>query len=336
MTSTLPVARPPATPAPSPLFHRTVDRGLVHRDALSEVFLTDCRRTGRDSYLAAAQTPSSHAYFGDALGGHDLVDALLVVECARQAETAGGHLVFGVEHGQRFVLLDWSLRLDAPGMAVHPGRPGELVIAVEGREVKRTGERVHGLVFAMALSSGGTPVGEVRIRVGYLGDEAYELVRLRHRAGPPPTSVAMPPATAGTPVAPHLVGRADPANVVLLDARRADGGLTARIRPAVEHPSLYDHAQDHVPGMVLLEAGRQAGLLALHDLAGVAPTAHVLTGFRTSFSRYAELDAPVLVRVRPRAGRVGGDHELDVAFLQDGQITAAGSLTFSPAAHRAG
>jgi hypothetical protein len=330
MTSTFPVARPPAGPAPTPHFHRTVDRSLVHRDALSEVFLTDCCPTGRDSYVAAAQIPSSHAYFGDALGTRDLADALLLVECARQAETAGGHLVFGIEHGRRFVLLDWSLRLAAPGMAVRAGRPAELVIAVEGREVKRTGDLVHGLVFAMALSRGGVPVGEVRMRVGYLRDEAYDLVRLRHRAGPPPTSVAVRPDPGGTPVAPHLVGRADPANVVLLDARSAYGELTARVRLAVEHPSLYDHAQDHVPGMVLLEAGRQAGLLALHDLAGADPTTHALTGFETAFSRFAELDAPVLVRVRPRVGRPGDDHELDVAFLQDGHVTAEGSMTFSP------
>lgn len=326
MTSTLPVACPTA----APLFHRTVDRALVHRTALSEVFLTDCRRTGCDSYVAAALIPSSHAYYGDALGGHGLADTLLLMECARQAETCGGHLVFGVEHGRRFVLLDWSLRLTPPGMALRPGEAAELVIVVDGQHVRRTGEQVHGLVFRMALSSGGTQVGEAHIRVGYLRDEAYELVRLRHREGPPPSSPMMPPAAGGIPVAAHLVGRTDPANVVLLDAHTGDGALTARVRPAAEHPSLFDHAQDHLPGMLLLEAGRQAGLVALHDLLGVAPTAHVLTGVEMAFRSYAELDAPVLVRVRPRAGSASAEHLLGVEFLQNGRVAAEGSLTFAP------
>ena len=42
---------------------QSVDRRLVHRSALAEVFLTDYRYTGASSFLALAQLPPAHSYF---------------------------------------------------------------------------------------------------------------------------------------------------------------------------------------------------------------------------------------------------------------------------------
>ncbi|MFD6909770.1 AfsA-related hotdog domain-containing protein [Streptomyces sp. NPDC060077] len=94
-------------------FVRSVDRRLLHRRALSEVFLTDTAAVDGQRFLAGAELPSSHAYFTDH-PGHTAVDPVLLLECARQAETYGAHRHLGVDDGTTFVLQSWSMRL--PGL----------------------------------------------------------------------------------------------------------------------------------------------------------------------------------------------------------------------------
>ncbi|MFF7261151.1 AfsA-related hotdog domain-containing protein [Streptomyces sp. NPDC008159] len=53
---------------------------------------------------------------------------------------------------------------------------------------------------------------------------------------------------------PGRVGRRRPGNVVLPDPVTEGRRDRARLRVAGGHPSLFDHAQDHVPGMVPLGA----------------------------------------------------------------------------------
>lgn len=66
-------------------YTRTVDRALVHRDSLGEVFLTDLRPLGDTCYAAAAQLPRSHAYYGDHLLRPSAYDPVLLLEACRQS-----------------------------------------------------------------------------------------------------------------------------------------------------------------------------------------------------------------------------------------------------------
>lgn len=88
---------PHVTTAPSQLeqdlaalelsYSRTVDRTLVHRDSLGEVFLTDLQPLGTASYVAAAQLPRSHAYYGDHLLSPNVYDPVLLLEACRRAHS---------------------------------------------------------------------------------------------------------------------------------------------------------------------------------------------------------------------------------------------------------
>lgn len=319
---------------------RTVDRTMLHRSALSEVFLTDCRPVDAERYVAGAQIPPWHAYYGDHPTAGRLVDPMLLLECCRQAETYGGHAYFGVGFGTKFVLLDWSMTLAGAGLATRPG-PAELAIAVTTRGHRRVGGTLRGVTYEMAMYAGDDPVGQVRIGVAYLADEVYRELRGRYRRDTPPTSTALaePGASrwwaAGSPVPPALVGRTNPANVLLLDPVTTHDGLTARVRPAVDNPSMFDHAQDHLPGMVMTDAARQAAVLVLGDLHGIAPAHLAMVGMRASFSTYAELDAPTAVHAGPGVdiprpdGARGMAWEVPVAFAQDGREIAEAVLRFA-------
>ncbi|MEV1026144.1 ScbA/BarX family gamma-butyrolactone biosynthesis protein [Streptomyces sp. NPDC050264] len=316
-----PVVDDPAVPVLA--FEQTVPRTLVHRSALSEVFLTDSRPLDDVSYLAGAQLPPSHAYFTDHTTPQ-AVDPLLLLECCRQAETHAVHAHFGADATTRFVLESWSA--DLPGLAEPASGPGpsNLVIEVETLRPHLTGTTLRGMAYRMRLSLSGAYMGEVSMRVKYVSTEVYRM--LRGRAGTVlPTSDDYRAADAPGLVAPERVGRRRAENVVLLDPAVQDDRLRARLRVAGEHPSLFDHAQDHLPGMVLMEAGRQAALLAAEEFLDVPANRWTITGFSASFRAYTELDRPVTVvahRPEDAAHPSGRAVEVAVRFEQEGSVVA--------------
>ncbi len=114
-------------------------------------------------------------------------------------------------------------------------------------------------------------------------------------------------------VDPRLVGREDPKDVVLGPGDRPDRW---QLRINTAHPTLFRRPNDHVPGMLLLEAARQAAMLATGD------TAYLPAAMELSFSRYVELDSPcwieaeVLTAAGPAtAVRITGHQDGTPVFL---------------------
>jgi hypothetical protein len=65
------------------------------------------------------------------------------------------------------------------------------------------------------------------------------------------------------------------------------------------HPYHFEHAQDHVPRMMLIEAGRQLAMAIAHIYYDVSCDAVlVLEQMTSSFTRFADLGAPVFVHAR--------------------------------------
>jgi A-factor biosynthesis hotdog domain len=62
------------------------------------------------------------------------------------------------------------------------------------------------------------------------------------------------------------------------------------------HPFFFEHALDHYPGLMLVEAGRQFGTAVAHAMYGVPLDAiFTLNGVTVEFNNFAELDVPVFV-----------------------------------------
>lgn len=310
-------------------FVRSVDRRLLHRRALSEVFLTDTSAVDGQRFLAGAQLPSSHAYFTDHLG-HTVLDPILLLECARQAETYGAHRHLDVDDDTKFVLQSWSMRL--PGLfAARSGDPAELTMQVTTD--RPGGAKARSVTYGIRFLLAGEELGEVRMAVGYLSSATYSFIRSKRRGSAPVSSDDVPAGRAT--VAPHEVGRSAPVNALLVDPVRDGDGITAGVRIANDNPSMFDHAQDHVPGMVLTEAARQAVLFTGARILGQPVQDTTLAGFDLSFARFAELDAPVTVSAVPEQGGEGG-RGFRVVFRQHAEEIASGTMdTLAvPASHR--
>ncbi|WP_265415961.1 AfsA-related hotdog domain-containing protein, partial [Streptomyces otsuchiensis] len=119
------------------------------------------------------------------------------------------------------------------------------------------------------------------------------------------------------PVPPAIVGRLDERDVVLglpgSAAGRRDLAWSLRVDPG--HPVLFDHATGDVPGMVLLEAARQAAQ------AACAPYRVLTVEIRSAFHLPLAQSAPCHISaVRLPTQDAGEEAVLRVAAWQFGRL----------------
>ncbi|MCX4097505.1 AfsA-related hotdog domain-containing protein [Nocardia sp. alder85J] len=309
MQTTLPL--PPATL--DRISARAVDRRWVHRSAISEVFLTDIARTGPGTFVACCQLPRRHFYFTDHAGSGP--DPMLLLECARQAETCCAHIGLGLPLDTRFVLDRWHLRLIP--LPDHSDRaPTELRVEIESALVRTRGT-AHTHTYTMTLRTPAGPVGVVTMTVTYLSSASYEAIRRFSRSSPPPSSADVPlPARSTVPA--ERTGRSDPRNVLLENMFPGqDGSMCATVVVPVDHPVIFDHPLDHLPGFGVTEAAGQ--------LAVAVTGAPEVQAFDGVFRRFVELDEPFLLTTTEAPDsheKLREAREIGIRCVQSGRTAA--------------
>lgn len=279
-----------------------VPRDLVHRVGISEVFLTASERTGPHRHQLAAQWPRRHFYYDLEAGN---IDALLVAETLRQATIFLGHSAYGIPLGHGFLMNTMSVQIHRSQLE-QTATPSEIVLVADVDQIK-TGKsgiassrtRIQFLAAGLPLASGAGCLQVVDPRV---------LARMRNGA-----VISTDPRFAQDSrelrsVAGHSgVAIVPVAGVIQSWALRAD----------VTHPSLFDHPVDHLPGMLLMEAARQAARKA----AGW-PAAK-LTSFEGSFSSFLELDQPSVMRLEAmKLSRTGTEAQIRLTVHQGDSFAA--------------
>ncbi|OLZ61279.1 hypothetical protein AV521_43920 [Streptomyces sp. IMTB 2501] len=299
----------------------TVNRTLVHRDSLGEVFLTDLHTDGDDGYAVAAMLPRSHSYYGDHLLRPAMYDPLLLLETSRQACLAGAHAFFDVPLGDKFVLTFLRISLIRPELLTVGSQPLRLTMKVTVTDRRVRDGRVSGLDSALELSVDGTVVGWTGVGLRFRNARSYAELRAANRDGKPlPSSAELPAEPTRNLVAPHLVGRALPGNVILTDATGDNGDAYAALHVPPAHPSLFDHAQDHLPGMVLTEAARQLALFAALEARGLSPAKAFPSDIYVVFTRFGELEPPTSLAAKVGAPDAGVRQHAETFYTQGGPL----------------
>lgn len=90
----------------------------------------------------------------------------------------------------------------------------------------------------------------------------------------------------------------------------------AEITQDIAHEYYYEHAQDHVPGLYMIEAARQAATAIVHQFYDV-PYGYkfILNDLQSSFSGFAELNAPLFLSINFQ-NLVKEEHVLKRALAQ--------------------
>jgi hypothetical protein len=253
-----------------------VPRELVHRSAHAEVLPTGWVRRAEDRFTVTAQWPRSHRFFIPTDGQHD---PTIVAETVRQVGTLLAHAEYAVPLTHRFLMHDLSYTVDPAGLVVGC-RPAKLEIEVLSVDVRRRGTRLAGLRYEAHLFRDGVSIGQGAASYDCISQEVYR--RLRGARAD-----AVPDEPVSVPLAACAVGRLLPEDVVLA-ARGEPASWLLHADPG--HPVLFDHACDHIPGMVLIEAARQAASTC-YPHADFQPVS-----LQSRFHQYAELNTECVIR----------------------------------------
>ncbi|MEU6311927.1 ScbA/BarX family gamma-butyrolactone biosynthesis protein [Streptomyces sp. NPDC047014] len=278
----------------------TVPREYVHRRSLAEVFLTGCERTGADTFSLTGQWPRAHTFFTSADGtSHDPVQ---VGETVRQVGLYLCHAAYGVPLDHNVLL--WSLDFTSRPGRLRIGRtPSDLELTATCTDFAWKGSRFSGHL-QVDIHRDGHLTGTGTARFSCVTNATYR--RLRGERGILAPSRPLP---RRTPLPAAAAGRLLDFDVVLAPTGRPG---RFELSPDLGHPILFEHTGDHHPGMVLVEAARQAAC-GLHPPGTFTPTA-----IATTFHHYAELDAPCWI---------------DATLTAPGHVTVTGHQENHPVFH---
>ncbi|MEV6481661.1 ScbA/BarX family gamma-butyrolactone biosynthesis protein [Streptomyces sp. NPDC051576] len=293
-------------------FDRTVPRQLVHRASVTEVFLTDGAQVAADRFLVGAQWPRQHAFHHPDESGH--IDFMLLAETLRQAGIFLIHRFYDVPLNHHFVFKSLDLRVDDPAALRVRATPLGAVLDVTVTATA-PGSRRFDARLDITVEVDGRPCAYGSLAVVVVDARRYELLRNRGREldlDASPSTPAAPPSPATTPV---IAGRRHTDVLLRTTADPADWLLHIDLH----HPGYFEHPSDHVPGMMLLEAFRQAG----HLTAGPG---FRLASLRSRFMSFGELCRPVLIRAA--AGPAG---LLGLSAVQGERTLAQGEAVFNHA-----
>ncbi|MGW0393812.1 ScbA/BarX family gamma-butyrolactone biosynthesis protein [Streptomyces sp. NPDC003042] len=292
----------------------TVPKELVHRASVAEVLLTDWQRVDDTRFALTAQWPRSHSFFTPIAGGFH--DPMVCVETIRQIGSLLAHAEFDVPFGYHFLFQEFNL-------TVHPEHirtrqtPASLDIEVTCTDIRRRGDVLAALRYEAVVRRDGELVATGEFAYTCVSPAVYRRVR--------PARVLEPghrPLPLTAPAAPQSVGRLSPTDVVLSPLA---GPNRWQLRVDTNHPILFDHPVDHVPGMMLIEAARQGAAAALGH------SSFLPVSVASEFKRYAELDIPCVVEAHrlPRTAP-GGEEAVYVTGHQNGEPVFSTTLTAAP------
>ncbi|MFF8997509.1 ScbA/BarX family gamma-butyrolactone biosynthesis protein [Streptomyces achromogenes] len=300
----------PTTPVGLTTLTTTVPKEYVHRSVVTEVFLTGWRQTDADTCTVTAQWPRAHTFYGPAEGFHD---PLLFSETLRQTVPLLSHAVFGAPMDHKQIWRDLHVTLDPA--ALRAGlTPADVELSIRCSDIERRAGVLRGMRMEVTATREGRHLGTASTSFSSHSRALYQRLRGAYADAERAMAAAveLPPS-----LQPGLVGRDRPHDVVL-SPRAADGRWQLRVDTL--HPIIFDHPNDHAPGMLLLEAARQA---AQHHL-GPAPV--LATGLDAAFHRYAELDAPAWV-----AAETAADGRVRVTVQQHDALVFECAVTTHPA-----
>jgi 2-oxo-3-(phosphooxy)propyl 3-oxoalkanoate synthase len=309
-----------------------VPREFVHKSTHAEVLLTGWRQCGEREFEVGAQWPRDHGFWRTDGG---VQDPMLLVETTRQVLPLLSHTAYGVPRDHQLIWDHHQCAFAAPLLRV-TDRPADVVLRISASHAPAGNGRLRRLTLKMTAGiPDGRTLGTATTVFSAHRPEVY--ARLRGPGTPPPPEAMAAALPAPAPVGPSLVGRESDREVVL---GPAEGTGRRQLRVLTSSPWLFDHPVDHLPGMLLMEAARQCGLL------GTSGRRPHLVRLEAEFTRYVDLDAPSFIEILsgPEAGAPSGvegapdsapdvEERLRVGVTQYGRTAFTAEIGFSGVRH---
>lgn len=287
---------------------RCVDRRLVHRESIAEVFLTDWCIEGSHVCLRA-QLPRRHL-----MSDVRLKDFALLMEVTRQSSILAAHELCSVPQHSAFIFKSLDVHL-APEQGGNYARSGDLYVDLDVEPSRNSRGVVTEYKFAALLRSGMHEVMHGPGSTVITSARQWKILAIRrqqrrHEKMDAPTA---------TVAHPSEVGRRDVSNVVISSITHRGNSFESTLIIDQGHPFHFDHPQDHAPGTLLFDACRQI-TTGGHLLLSTRPASVDSTDVTINFEDYCELDAPAQLIASCIASDPTRDQRIwSVSLHQDGR-----------------
>lgn len=295
-----------------PRLTTTVPKEYVHRASLAEVFLTGCTERDDQRFSLTGQWPRAHTLFNGTDGNRH--DPLQVAETFRQAGMFLAHAELGVPLSHRFVLWNLSYTTYLPELRI-TSSPTDFQLDARATEITWRRGMAGWLRLELSIRRDGILVANGAGSFSSIPPAVYTRLRSNHQAW---SGAPFDLRGDRAPLAPVTVGRTARTDVVL---SATDSPTRWLLTPDLDHPIFFDHTDDHLPGMVLLEGARQAASTL------VAPHRMVPANASTDFFRYAELDRPCWIEIARVSPESNGLMTVEVVAEQDGERVFSSTIT---------
>jgi len=141
------------------------------------------------------------------------------------------------------------------------------------------------------------------------------------------------------PIDKRYVHKANEENVLISDIEKHGEEFHTSVIVNTEHPFFFEHAREHVPGLLLVEAGRQSSMAIVHKYYDVAfDKAFFINDFQMKFASFATTSSPLTIRskVLNNASKSKNYFQLDfeIEFYQETKLVASLSVTFTIASEK--
>jgi len=282
------------------LFQQAIPPQLIRRIHASDVFVTNLRVLGEDTFEVSAHWPAEHCFYSPVGGQHD---TLLMLETVRQAGILIAHFAYEIPREHKFITHDKQFDAVPAGFRTG-GEAVDVVLTLTMHDIKRRGKRLAGMRTEAVCMRDGVRIGGATYRWSCVTSAVYQ--RLRG------DFLKLDPAavTDREPLQPNVVNRTDDVDVMLAGKAEDD---TWDLRVDIAHPVIYDHRVDHIPGYGCIEAARQAALVAIGR-----PDATVVAG-ELDFHHFLEFDTPCTVSAQ-QVGEADGVSTVQVTFRQNDEL----------------
>lgn len=286
-------------------YARTVPRHLVHRRAVAEVFVTDYRFDTEGAYEVGVQLPPAHRIFDTSSGR---TDPLGVAEAFRQTVVLLCHTRYQIPTHYSFLMETFSVDMLSSQAVAATSSPLTFHLTVDNLTYRD--DAVSGISVSGILSDGTTDIARCTAVARGVSPDGYRRIRQgrEHRCpgrrATPSGAVAISAARAGRLTDRDVVISTDDAQDVLF------------CTPDPHNVALFDHPVDHIPGMIIFEAARQALRLRTGD-----PAAQI-SSFSAVFPRFTEWDVQCEIAMSELDEPKNASDRYCVRFTQDNALTA--------------
>lgn len=303
-------------------FGSTVSKELVHRAAVSEVFLTDIKQVTKDQFYTGAHLPRTHFYYNDDPSRTHYENTLLLEVC-RQSTIIVSHNYYDAPLDAKFIFNEAKFHIVDNEALLINDTPSYALTEIDVISTEERNGRVNGLTFEMRIYIDGKLAATKLMDITWLSKAIWAKMRSKALKLAEKYSEITFTKDSNLLELTHIVGRTNPENVVLHSVENQNGKYVSAIHVNKAHPAMFDHPLDHVPGMLLIEAFRQMAIYVANKNYDLQYNDTVITVCDIDFTKFTEFNPTAYCVVdRVSLDDKTGEISLALSVTQHSVITA--------------